>query len=135
MTAPRSRQSLGRGLDALFGDVAEEPLVGGVGEPPAPAKGVDRGLSHLPIEKLFPSSFQPRRVFNEKQLDELAASIRDKGVLQPLLVRAGEGGYEIIAGERRWRASQRARIHEVPVIIKDFNDCSCEQECHQNVLR
>ena len=142
MSAGKPRQSLGRGLDALFGDTAPEAPVN-VG-PSQPAKPSDEpsdqsassssplpaatatakgGLTELPVEHMAPSRFQPRRVFDDKQIEELAASIRDRGVLQPLLVRAAQDGtYEIIAGERRWRAAQRAQIHQVPVIIKEFTD-------------
>ena len=130
MSANKPRQSLGRGLDALFGETAEVAPVtvapyGQLDTPPAsqPSVAVSKGLAEIPVEHMAPSRFQPRRVFNETQIDELAASIRDKGVLQPLLVRsAPDGTYEIIAGERRWRAAQRAKIHQVPVIIKEFPD-------------
>lgn len=130
MSANKPRQSLGRGLDALFGETAEEaPVTVAPSDQPNPAPkpqpsvALTRGLTELPVEHMAPSRFQPRRVFNEAQIDELAASVRDKGVLQPLLVRAApDGTYEIIAGERRWRAAQRAKIHQVPVIIKEFTD-------------
>jgi ParB family chromosome partitioning protein len=128
MSAGKPRQSLGRGLNALFSDTAEDAPVtmsaaadGATTAPSAPAPG--KGLAMLPVEHLRPSPLQPRRVFNETQIDELAASIRDKGVLQPLLVRAvAEAHYEIIAGERRWRAAQKAQVHQVPVLVKDFTD-------------
>lgn len=130
MSANKPRQSLGRGLDALFGETAEESPVtvapsgqSAAAPEPQPSAAAHKGLTELPVEHMAPSRFQPRRVFNEAQIDELAASIRDKGVLQPLLVRAApDGTYEIIAGERRWRAAQRAKIHQVPVIIKEFTD-------------
>ena len=118
MTPPKSRKSLGRGLDALFGDAAEESDRAADETVRTPGKG----LLQLPIGQLFPSALQPRRKFDEAQLEELAASIRDKGVLQPLLVRMVGTGYEIIAGERRWRAAQRAQVHQVPALIKDLDD-------------
>ncbi|MEZ5932935.1 MAG: ParB/RepB/Spo0J family partition protein [Alphaproteobacteria bacterium] len=79
----------------------------------------------MPIERLKPSPLQPRRRFTEDELNGLAESIRSKGVMQPLLVRAssdGGDGYEIIAGERRWRAAQMAGVHELPIIIRDLSD-------------
>ncbi len=118
MTPPKSRKSLGRGLDALFGDAAEESGGSVDGTSRTPGKG----LLQLPIGQLFPSPLQPRRKFDDSQLEELATSIRDKGVLQPLLVRMVGTGYEIIAGERRWRAAQRAQVHQVPALIKDLDD-------------
>lgn len=140
MSATKPRQNLGRGLDALFGEAAAEAPVSAnapeqqnndlnqqVNETSAsastPAPGPKGGLTELPVEHMAPSRLQPRRVFDEAQIDELAVSVRDKGVLQPLLVReAPDGTYEIIAGERRWRAAQKAQVHQVPVIIKDFTD-------------
>lgn len=80
---------------------------------------------NLSIEQLYPSRFQPRRIFSEESIDGLAESIKQYGVLQPLLVRAdpeNDGGYEIIAGERRWRASQKAGLHDIPVVILDLDE-------------
>lgn len=105
-------RGLGRGLDALFG---------GPGEPAALRDGGDKHI--LPIDRISPNPKQPRKAFDEAALSELADSIRHEGVLQPLLVRPLPGGsYEIVAGERRWRASQLAGLREVPVIIKNLND-------------
>ena len=109
---------LGKGLSALMGE--DLPLMA----PMYNNKSAD-GIVILPIDDLAPSPFQPRRVFNEEALVDLVGSIREKGVLQPLLVRpssTGEAAYEIIAGERRFRASKIAGLTEVPVIIKDFDD-------------
>jgi ParB family transcriptional regulator, chromosome partitioning protein len=97
---------LGRGLDALIPKVA-------VPEKPS---------SSLAIKDLLPNPKQPRGFFDEAALEELASSIREKGVLQPLLVRPKGKGYEIVAGERRWRAAQRAGLEEVPVVIRDLSD-------------
>ena len=105
-------RNLGRGLNALLGD-AEEP---------AEQAG---GIQTVALSDLEPSPFQPRRVFDEKAINDLVESIRTKGVLQPLIVRAkngGDGKYEIVGGERRWRASQLAGLREVPVIVKQFTD-------------
>lgn len=74
------------------------------------------------IEKIKPGIYQPRRVFIKEKLEELSASIKQSGILQPIVVRKKDEGFEIIAGERRWRAAQMAGLHEVPVIIKNYND-------------
>ncbi|WP_424988215.1 ParB/RepB/Spo0J family partition protein [Microbulbifer sp. S227A] len=107
-------RGLGRGLSALMADVSTE------------SQSTDRPVGpdiHVPIEKLFANPNQPRRRFAQEDLDDLTASIKEKGVLQPLIVRPREGGtYEIVAGERRWRASQQAQLHEVPVLVRDFDD-------------
>jgi len=105
---------LGRGLSALLGEDRGEAAT----ERP-------RSLRHLPIEVLVPNNSQPRRRFDEAALEELVASIRGHGILQPLVVRqigTEPERFEIIAGERRWRAAQRASCHEVPVVVKDFSD-------------
>jgi ParB family chromosome partitioning protein len=108
------RRGLGRGLSALFADEQED----------AAAVERLRPTRTLPIEQLRPGKFQPRRNFDPEELKPLVESVREKGVLQPLLVRRvdGEEGYEIIAGERRWRAAQAAKLHEVPVVVREFDD-------------
>lgn len=109
------RRELGRGLSALLGDATGGQDAGEPGHRP----------HTLPIEQLRPSRFQPRRNFAEPDLQALAESIREQGILQPILVRRHPdmpGSYEIVAGERRWRAAQAARLHEVPVIVKDIDD-------------
>ncbi|HEU0045520.1 ParB/RepB/Spo0J family partition protein [Sphingomonas sp.] len=105
---------LGRGLNALLGEVARE----------APVSGEDEagGVRSLPIRSLSPHPDQPRRNFDDTLLDELAASIRIRGLIQPIVVRPHGRGYQIVAGERRWRAAQRAQLDEVPVVIREFND-------------
>jgi ParB family chromosome partitioning protein len=110
-SAPKKR--LGRGLAALIGDdSSEEAMVQDA-----------RTLRHMPIELLKPSATNPRKHFAEADLEDLAKSIRDKGLLQPIVVRPlSEGEYEIVAGERRWRAAQRAGIHDVPVLIRELSD-------------
>jgi ParB family chromosome partitioning protein len=80
------------------------------------------GLIHLAVEKIVPNPFQPRTRFSEHELDELSDSIRQHGVMHPVVVRQTVRGYELIAGERRWRASQRAGITEIPAIIRDLDD-------------
>jgi len=113
----KAKRGLGRGLSALMSDVAE---VSGTDE--AGPKSPDR---NVPIEQLEPNPDQPRRLFDQDKLDDLAQSIREKGIIQPLVVRPNPrkaGFFEIVAGERRWRAAQRAQIHEVPVIVRQFDD-------------
>lgn len=80
------------------------------------------GLIQLAVEKIVPNPFQPRTRFSELELDELSDSIRQHGVMQPVVVRQTVRGYELIAGERRWRASQRAGITEIPAIVRDLDD-------------
>ena len=120
---PEQRRGLGRGLSALMADINLTPTAPEVVEQSvAPAR---RRPDMLPIEKLHRNPNQPRRQFSDDQLGDLAASIRAKGVLQPLIVRPiadRAGHYEIVAGERRWRASQMAQLHELPVLIRDFDD-------------
>ena len=111
---PPKKRGLGMGLSALLG---AEPVAGPVGE--------SAGLETVPIEFLEPSSLQPRRHFDEEELASLADSLRSKGILQPLVVRQRAGsvpGYEIIAGERRWRAAQIAGLHELPVLVRELSD-------------
>ncbi len=124
-----NESGLGLGLNALF-DEGENVLIDAeiVAEIDAKIQdepeGIRKRLS-VGIEQLYPSKFQPRRLFNESSIDELAQSIKQYGVLQPLLVREdpdNAGGYEIIAGERRWRASQKAQIHNLPVVILDIDE-------------
>jgi ParB family transcriptional regulator, chromosome partitioning protein len=113
--AESKKKNLGRGLSALLGEDDEFSA-----EPSGP-----REIRRLPVEMLKPGRFQPRQTVDDEPLQELAQSIADKGVLQPLLVRRHqkeEGIFEIIAGERRWRAAQLAQVHEVPVIVKELDD-------------
>lgn len=123
-----SPKRLGRGLNALFGDqepAPETPTPAVAAAPAVVAAAVNIPVTRLPVDLLAPSPYQPRRHFDETALSELSDSVREKGVVQPLLVRpdrAKPGHYEIIAGERRWRAAQRAQLHEVPVHVSDLND-------------
>lgn len=111
------KRGLGRGLSALLADVNVDANV-------TNPDGGRRAEVLVPIERLFPNPNQPRRSFDADALADLAASIRAKGVIQPLIVRekSGEAGYEIVAGERRWRAAQMAQLHELPVLIRKFDD-------------
>src|SRR5690348_7556943 len=125
---------LGRGLAALLGDVGEEPSAAQASSPGTPE--APRKPRKAPIEQLKANPRNPRRDFTEEQLEELAASIKERGVIQPIVVREVAGGYEIVAGERRWRASQRAGLHEVPIAIVDATDVqSLEFAIIENVQR
>jgi len=112
------RRGLGRGLSALMADVNIAADAHDDGRQP-------RAEAVLPIERLAPNPDQPRRDFDRESLEDLAASIRSKGIIQPLIVRedAGRPGhYQIVAGERRWRAAQMAQLHEVPAIVRVLDD-------------
>lgn len=126
MVADEKRRNLGRGLSALLGDsgvaAAASVLEGNAAAPAAAAGNQPRGLRTLAVSQMKPGKFQPRRQFEEEAIADLVESVREKGILQPILVRPIDGGFEIIAGERRWRAAQRAQLHEVPVIIREFTD-------------
>lgn len=112
----RNRGGLGRGLGALLGDVARD-------EREASASGEARAsVRMISVGAISPHPEQPRRHFDETKLEELAASIAERGIIQPIVVRPHGHGYQIVAGERRWRAAQRARLHEVPVVVRDYSD-------------
>jgi ParB family chromosome partitioning protein len=115
-TVSRKRASgLGRGLSALLGEaVREEPLAENDGRSP--------GVRMVSVASMAPHPEQPRRHFDEDALAELGKSIAARGLIQPIVVRSQGDGYQIVAGERRWRAAQRAGLHEVPVIVRDFDD-------------
>ncbi len=116
MTDKRGRPAgLGRGLNALLGEIARE-------QPVTPGSTVAPGVRMLPVGSLSPHPNQPRRHFDEALLDELAGSIATRGLIQPIVVRPYQHGYQIVAGERRWRAAQRARLHEVPVVVRELDD-------------
>jgi ParB family transcriptional regulator, chromosome partitioning protein len=120
---------LGRGLAALIGDVGDEPSA-------TPAQDAPRKPRKAPIEKLKPNPRNPRRQFTDAQLDELAASIKERGIIQPIVVREAGDDFEIVAGERRWRAAQRAGLHDVPIAIVDATDVqSLEFAIIENVQR
>src|SRR3954452_22361304 len=122
MSAPK-RNALGRGLAALIpGAPAPVPsmTVGGAAAIARPREGAGDGTRTVAIEDVHPSTEQPRKTFDGERLEELAAPTQTQGIIQPLIVRErAAGGYELIAGERRWRAAQRAGLHEVPAVIRD----------------
>jgi len=104
------RPALGRGLSALIPDA-----------PLAPAASAERSLD-VDIDLLRPNKFQPRTHMDDARIEDLSRSIKSNGVIQPIVVRKSESGYEIVAGERRWRASQRAGLLKVPVVVRDIPD-------------
>ena len=115
------KKSLGRGLSSFldvdgFDDIVESKKDEDKG------KSSSNNSSYLPIEHLVPNLNQPRKDFSTDELNSLASSIEETGIIQPILVRKNNDIYEIVAGERRWRAAQIAKIHEVPVLIKELTD-------------
>jgi len=112
-------RGLGRGLSALMADVAPDEST------TDSASGTRKADQLVPIEQIVPNPDQPRRTFTPADLDDLAASIKEKGVIQPLILRKKAGGdhpFEIVAGERRWRAAQMAQLHAVPALVRDYTD-------------
>ena len=115
------KKGLGRGLSSFldvdgFDDIVERK------KDEDKDKGLSNNSSYLPIEHLVPNLSQPRKDFSIDELNSLASSIEETGIIQPILVRKNNDVYEIVAGERRWRAAQIAKIHEVPVLIKELTD-------------
>ncbi len=116
------KSGLGRGLESLLGEVRRDVAAPTPEQDGEVAVAMPQGISLIPIGTIRPHPDQPRRFFAEDALNELAESIKQRGVIQPIVVRAQGNGYQIIAGERRWRAAQRARLHEIPAIVRDFSD-------------
>lgn len=120
--APKKRPlGLGRGLSSLLGEIQTETAAA-VPSRADSGTAVPDGVRLVPVADLQPLPNQPRRNFDDAALEELAKSITALGVLQPIVVRDMGGHYQIVAGERRWRAAQRAHLHQVPVIVKQFDD-------------
>lgn len=124
MNEPRPR-GLGRGLSALLGDV------------PGEAESGRGGVREIDVAAIRPNPHQPRRTFDDDAIAELADSIRSRGVLQPILVREDKaGGFELVAGERRWRAAQKAQLHKVPAIVREFDEAAtAEVALIENIQR
>lgn len=106
------KKGLGRGLSALIPSAPETKL----------ESREQRSTLEVEIDRITPSPFQPRRSFDEAKIEELAASIRNQGIIQPLVVRPRSDGFELIAGERRWRAAMKAGLSRVPVVVRDASD-------------
>jgi ParB family transcriptional regulator, chromosome partitioning protein len=124
LNGDKQKRALGRGLSALIPQAAPPPAAAAVAvvappEPPPPPKG---SVLKLPIEAIHRDTLQPRRHFDEEKLRELTESIKAQGVLMPILVRKDGEGFKIIAGERRWRASQLAGLHEIPAIVREVTE-------------
>ena len=128
MADDAARSRLGRGLAALMGDVGVETQV---------TERSTRGQRRVPIEFVHPNPRNPRRLFSDAELEGLATSIKERGIIQPIVVRSrGTDNFEIIAGERRWRASQRAGLHDVPVVVVEASDAEAfEFAIIENVQR
>ena len=125
-----SKRVLGRGLSALIPEKSSQP------QNQIFESKVRQAVANIPIDKIKANKYQPRGDFSQEALKELAASIKEKGFIQPILVREQEGGYELIAGERRFRAAQLLSLKEVPVIIKEVSDLdSLELSIIENVQR
>lgn len=134
----KSKRGLGRGLGSLLGGANETSapqeasmsapraanlVAAHAAPPPAAAPMTEGRVWQVGIDKLRSGAFQPRKTFEKEPLQELAQSIRENGILQPIIVRkTPAGAFEIVAGERRWRAAQLAGLHEVPVLIRNFED-------------
>jgi ParB family chromosome partitioning protein len=127
MADEAARSRLGRGLAALIGDDETPPMERA------------RAQRKVPIESLRPNPRNPRKAFSDAELAELADSVRERGIIQPIVVRPVKGktdAYEIVAGERRWRAAQRAGLHDVPIVPLDINDAQAlEFAIIENVQR
>ena len=117
MSTKRPVSGLGRGLSALM----DESVRPSADDTPGESRG---GVREIEIARIRPNPHQPRLAFGEESIDELADSIAKRGVLQPILLRPSGEGFEIIAGERRWRAAQRARLHTIPAIVRNVDDAA-----------
>ncbi len=128
LDSDKKKTVLGRGLASLIPDAQ--------GQPPTP-QSVKKEFFLCDIEKIIPNTYQPRKIFTKEALDELVDSVKVHGVIQPLIVRRRDGNYELIAGERRWRAAQRAGLKQVPVVVREAVDdgASLEMAIIENVQR
>jgi ParB family transcriptional regulator, chromosome partitioning protein len=109
-----NRKALGKGINALIPDFE-------LGVPESPENGPAKSTELL-IDEISPNRFQPRKYFDDEKLEELVTSIRDNGVLQPVVVQKVESGYELVVGERRWRASKKVGLKKIPVVIREVSD-------------
>lgn len=110
------KRGLGRGLDALLSESRSVSSVTEVDE------ADQQGLEHLPVDRIRRGHYQPRRHFDPDALQELADSLAAQGMVQPVVVRPTDDGYELIAGERRWRAAQIAGMHQIPAVVRDLDE-------------
>ena len=124
----KEKKGLGRGLNVFFGEDTEE--VTNITKPTKEEKVKIKELEkvvELNITQIEPMLNQPRKIFDKEKLEELTESIKENGVIQPILVVKDENGYTIVAGERRWRAAKMAGLKEIPAIIKDYTDSKKKQ--------
>ena len=128
MSAERPAKGLGMGLSALLGDA---------GRPATELAEASRGgVREIEVARIRPNPNQPRMQFGEESIDELADSIRERGVLQPILLRPDGDGFQIVAGERRWRAAQKARLHTIPAIVREIDEATtAELALIENIQR
>jgi ParB family chromosome partitioning protein len=128
VSTDRPAKGLGMGLQALLGEAASSR--------PDQSSESRGGVREIEIARIRPNPNQPRQQFSEEFLGELADSIAERGVLQPILLRPDGENYQIIAGERRWRAAQRARLHTIPAIVRDIDESTmAELALIENVQR
>lgn len=122
----RKKMGLGRGLDALLGEAVRDDPIDFGNESALSSNNIARaiaaGIATIAVSDIQPNPNQPRRYFAADAIEELAQSLKRHGVIQPIVVRPHNGAYQIVAGERRWRAAQRAQIHSIPAIVRDFDD-------------
>src|SRR5882724_6021667 len=132
---PETRKALGKGLSALLGPRSGAPTP--MAQPPALTTPSSHGVRQIPVELIQPNPYQPRRTFNADRLNDLAASIRASGVVQPILVRPSAGDrFELVAGERRWRASKAAGLATIPAVVQEVaNDQLLEIALIENIQR
>jgi len=124
----RAAKGLGRGLSALMGDAPSAP--------PGADSASKGGVREVEIGRIRPNPHQPRTQFNDESIAELADSIAERGVLQPILLRPAGEGFQIVAGERRWRAAQRAGLHSIPAIVRDIDEsATAELALIENIQR
>ncbi len=121
-----NRKALGKGINALIPDFEE-----GIAD-----KERSSYSTEILVDEISPSKLQPRKYFDDEKFEELEMSIREKGVLQPIIVQKGEIGYELVVGERRWRASKKAGLKKIPAVIREFTDTqSLEVALIENIHR
>lgn len=123
------KKPLGRGLASLLPDATNEGTI--------PTLTQKKDFFYCDIEKIVPNTYQPRKIFEKTALDELTESVKVHGIIQPLVVRKKDGSFELIAGERRWRAAQKAGLKQVPVLVKEVpeDQISLEMALIENVMR
>ena len=129
MSSERPAKGLGMGLQALLGEAARAPVA-------LDNRSASDGVREIEIARIKANPDQPRVHFDEETLEELAQSIRERGVLQPILLRPSGQGYQIVAGERRWRAAQRAQLHAIPAIVREIDESTtAELALIENIQR